>query len=442
MSIDLSRAFIEAPPTPSKWDIIPIHTSDRGTFKMCRRRWNWSSPTRHNLIPKPRIYGIDHRLWFGTGIHYALQHYYDPRLRQDPVVTWESWFELQWKGGLVSRNELKEFNDRKPVPTTSGAYQVQGLEDLLPDVDTDFWFELKDLGIGMMKFYKEYAPSRDNFSVISVEHDFSVPIVDEAGYPFYWEDTRKMPDHWLEEFESRSVPENAYGPLWKMEYSPISHEYKILKQVHAKGRQDLIIMDLETGRFGIIDHKTTARVEEDYPKFLELDEQCTTYLWAGQEEAKLHDLEYQKLDFVIYQQLFKNYPKPPTMTQRGLPSINRQEEGTTAELFEKCIKENNLQVIFDEDVKLQAYYTWLVERGDKIFVDRKTVRRNHAQKVNCGRRLYYEALDMLSSPRLYPNPTRTYPCVNCAFRPPCIASEDGSDYESMLEDGYELNWDR
>lgn len=445
MGIDLSRTLVEAPPIPSKWDIIPIHTSDRGIFKQCRRRWNWSSPTRHNLIPKPTVYGINAALWFGTGIHHALQHYYNPKLHQDPVVTWESWFELQWKGGLVSHSELKEYNDRKPVPfdvlvPKTSVYQVQGLEDLLPDIDIDFWFGLKELGIGMLKFYKEYAPRNDNFSVISVEHDFSVPILTPDGKPLYWVDHRTMPLDWESDFAKM----NEFGPLMRLargHYSRLGHEV-IEKQVHAKGRQDLIIMDNETGRFGILDHKTTSRMDEDYPKFLELDEQCTTYLWAGESEAKLYDLEYQQLGFVIYQQLFKAFPKPPTITSHGLPSINRQTESTTAEMFEKCIRENNLSIIFEADAKLQAYYSWLIERGDKIFVDRKTVRRNKAQKDSCGRRLYYEALDMLNDPSLYPNPTRDYRCINCAFRTPCIAAEDGSDWQSMLEDGYEPNWDR
>ena len=43
---------------PDKFDIIPIHTSDRGTFKRCRRLWNWKSPSRMNLVQRADIYGI------------------------------------------------------------------------------------------------------------------------------------------------------------------------------------------------------------------------------------------------------------------------------------------------------------------------------------------------------------------------------------------------
>ena len=34
---------IAVPHAPNKLDIIPIHASDRGSFKACRRKWDWSS---------------------------------------------------------------------------------------------------------------------------------------------------------------------------------------------------------------------------------------------------------------------------------------------------------------------------------------------------------------------------------------------------------------
>ncbi len=33
--------------------------------------------------------------------------------------------------------------------------------------------------------------------------------------------------------------------------------------------------------------------------------------------------------------------------------------------------------------------------------------------------------------RIYPNPNR-FTCMQCAFRSPCIAKNDGSDYEFLL----------
>lgn len=419
--------------TPSKWDIIPIHTSDRATFKACRRRWALSSPAKSNLVPRASVHGVRWPLWFGIGIHKALEKKYDPALNEDPVAVWLAWFELQWNGGLITENELGEFADREPEHSAKDRWSVKGLSEILPNPDeirmnsiTYTPEELRDLGVGMLEFYKNYAEQEDDFEVIAVEHDFSVPILDLDGKPLYMPDLRKMPEDWKPTDE-----ENIYGPLFK----------EGLKQVHARGRMDKTIRERQ-GRCGILDHKTTSRLDDDYFRHLELDEQCTMYLWAGQQEAKMHDLEYGSLDFIIYEAILKAYPKPPTKLKSGMPSLARQTESTTAAMFEQFIKENNLKVIFDVDPKMQGYYTWLLEKGDSRFIDRQRIWRNKTQLENAGIRLYYEAVDMLNDPRLYPNPRNDYTCINCIFRGPCIAMEDGSDWKSMLEDGYVQNWDR
>src|SRR3954452_15910762 len=99
---------------PNKYDIIPIHTSDVASFLRCRRYWNWSSPTRSNLRHKVEIYGIDTNLWFGSGIHYALEMYYNPALRRDPVEAFQTWFEYQWNGGIVTEDWLDRTYDINP----------------------------------------------------------------------------------------------------------------------------------------------------------------------------------------------------------------------------------------------------------------------------------------------------------------------------------------
>jgi hypothetical protein len=112
-----------------------------------------------------------------------------------------------------------------------------------------------------------------------------------------------------------------------------------MKEVHARGRQDTIVQDLDTGQYGILEHKTTARLDEDYFRHIELDEQCTTYMYAAEREAEIYDLEYRNVDFIIYNALWKKYPKEPTILGSGKPSIDRQKEMTTARLFEQKMKE-------------------------------------------------------------------------------------------------------
>jgi hypothetical protein len=423
---------------PSKWDIIPLHTSDRATFKECRRRWFWSSPAHSNLIPKQSVYGIYEPFWFGNGIHYALEHYYSPILREDPEVAFDTWYDIQWNGGIIKEEELDQFSDRAPQPQADGTYYVKGLSETLPNPEDPMYENLHQIGLGMMRFYKEYAAREDDFTVISSEHTFSVPILDpKTGEALYMFDTRTMPENWEPGFDG-----NKYGP-YQTEGMDVGGRTRIMKQVHARGRMDLIVQSNEYGHYVIMDHKTSKNaITEDYFEHTDLDEQCTTYIWAAELEAQLYDLPYKEIKGIVYQALRKAYPQPPNLTSRGLPSINRQTETTTAELFDKMIVELDLQHYFESDEKMQQYYTYLCDLGDKQFIWRHDVTRNKHQKENAGLRIYMEAMDMLDNPRIYPNPTKNFTCLKCFFRNPCLALESGLDYEAMIVDGYEPNYDR
>ena len=413
---------------PDKYDIIPIHTSDRSTFKDCRRRWAWSSPAQQNLVPKVSIYGIYVPFWFGEGIHYALEKHYDPFLKEDAEVAWETWFNLQWIGGKIKESELEQFKDRKPYQDEDGQWHTQGLVDVLPDVDYEKFEALLELGKGMMRNYKDYSERNDDFDVVATEHIFSVPIMDpNTGRPLYMEDYREMPKDW-----EPSLDGNEYGALYQ----------EGLKQVHARGRMDLIVFGRTTENYAIIDHKTAETIGEDYFDHVDLDEQCTTYIWAAEIEARMYGLPYTDIAGIVYQAIRKGFPTPPSITSRGLPSLNKAQETTTAALFERTIKEMGLEEYFKMDDKMQAYYTYLVEKGDKNFIQRHPVKRNRHQKDNAGLRLYMEAMDMLDKPRIYPNPTKNYSCLKCRFRGPCVAIESGYDWEDMIKDGYERNFDR
>jgi len=417
--------IVTKPELPGKYDIIPIHASDIAAFKRCRRYWDWSSPTRTNLRRKVHIYGINFPLWFGSGIHYALEMYYDPILQRDPVEAFITWFTYQWEGGVVTEDWLERTYDINPVKIADNGvsidvatmtaieysqplYRIQGLRDLHPDPDEEEFFTHKELGIGMMNFYKEYAPKHDSFRVIASESSFSVPL----GF---------------EEIDRREESPN-YGKRI---------------EVHARGKRDAVIQDLETEQFGIFDHKSKTKIDDAYFASLEKDEQVTNYMWASQVEAEVYGLPYTTISYVIHQALRKAYPKPPTPLSNSTPSLNRSEESTTAEMFEKYVRDNGLVPWFEGTPKAQAYYNYLVEKGDEQFIVRNRVYRNTAELHNQGEHIKAVAREMLDpNVAVYPHPTGDYLCINCGFRAPCIAKDDGSDYEYIIKDGYELNRDR
>ena len=206
--------LVEPPKAPSKFDIIPIHASDRGTFKKCRRRWHWTSPMRENLVTKASESGVVMPLWFGSGIHWALRHYYDPVLRRDPVETFKTWWDVQWNGGIITEDWLEVTYDRKPVEISPGEWKVRGLDWILLNSDEvrEEFEEHRKLGIGMLEYYRDYAARHDNFTVIAAEHTFSVPVLDPDGNPLIKVDARDGQK----------------------------------KEVHLRGTQDAIIQDNDT----------------------------------------------------------------------------------------------------------------------------------------------------------------------------------------------------
>jgi hypothetical protein len=403
-----------APAIPSKYDIIPIHASDAATFKRCRRRWEWSSPMRMNLTGSVSQLGVYMPLTFGSWIHYALAQYYDPHFQRDPVEAFVSAFDIGWHGGTVHNEaDLELSYDPEPRKMLSDLqsgvmWKVRGLWELLPEpLDEDMFEEHKDLGIEMLTFYKEYARKNDNFRVIAAEHTFSVPILDPST-----------------------------GEVLRA----IDPRDGIEKEVHARGTQDAIIQMLDSLLYGILEHKSAVDIGEGYFDKLDKDEQCTRYLWAGQREAQDHGLAYTKLSFVLYNAIRKSYPRPPTELKNGLFSINRTEESTTIELLEKFIQEKGIGIVIANDEKRQAYMNWVREKGDEQFIERRLVTRNQYEIQSCAERVFMEASDMLDPTlRIYPNPTGDWACLRCTFRGPCIAKDDGSDWQTMLKDNYALN---
>lgn len=410
-----SIPIITPPPIPNKYDIIPIHASDVASFLRCRRYWDWSSPARLNLRRRVDINGVNPNLWFGTGIHYALEMYYNPYLQRDPVEAWLEWYHLQWEGGIVTENWLELTYDAHPeyIGEPVGEdndnvvlYKIRGLRDIHPNPDPEEFEGYKQLGVGMLNFYKEYAAKNDNFVVIAAESTFSIPLGFERV------DTR--------------------------EESP---NYGKLVEVHARGKRDAIIYYPHLERFGIMDHKTAATMEEEYFVKLENDPQVSTYMWASQMEAILHDLPYTRIDRCLYNVLRKAYPKPPTILKDGIsPSVNRKDECTTAELFAEYIKSAGIQELYEADSKWQAYYNWLVERGDKLFVERRDVLRNKQQLEAQDRHIKAIANEMLRPDvAIYPTPSSSYSCTRCQFRVPCLLADSGGAYIETLSDSYEEN---
>lgn len=124
--------------------IVHVRNSERGTLDKCPQRWWWA--WREGLQPKETA----KPLWFGTGIHLALAHYYGPgkKRRKDFIDVWREYADEE--------AEYVRIN-------------VGGL-------DEDVWVEARELGESMLTQYvKEYRGDK-HWDVIATEQSFEVTI--------------------------------------------------------------------------------------------------------------------------------------------------------------------------------------------------------------------------------------------------------------------------
>lgn len=79
-----------------------IRTSDRMGFRRCRRRWGWQSHLRGNLTT---IEGVA-PLWFGTGIHFALEDFHGAKTYEHPTKAFEDYVRATYKQEKLTGKRL------------------------------------------------------------------------------------------------------------------------------------------------------------------------------------------------------------------------------------------------------------------------------------------------------------------------------------------------
>jgi hypothetical protein len=257
-----------------------IHTSDRLSFKRCRRRWNWASHLRGNLKPVKTA----RPLQFGSAIHRAMEVYYNP-------VTW-NWVRhgTPEQRAVVERLVLDVFREEMLYDRRTAI--IENDDKPLNAEEEAEWQEHLELGQGMLRHYFTWAPPRDTFTPIGVEIDFYVlipDVLDEKGEAVYY-----------------------------------------------RGRIDLLVQD-DWGYYWIIDHKTTARMD-DGTEHLELDEQMGSYQWALEKQLGI------PIAGSVYNELYKGYPQPPTMNkvqrQGRWFSVNKTQDTSYAMYLQTLIEYN------------------------------------------------------------------------------------------------------
>lgn len=169
---------------------IVIHTSDRSTFKRCRRKWYFSSPLQRNLTPVDADKSI--HLWFGSGFHFALEDYHGHNKFGNPAKALEAYYNAFPEASLpigademvaMGMGMLDYYLDWMKAP---GRLQTKTLWlDGEPMVEKSFELEIADLS--------DYARKNMIAQQITYHGTIDRIVVDQEGR---W---------WLEDYKTAAA---------------------------------------------------------------------------------------------------------------------------------------------------------------------------------------------------------------------------------------------
>lgn len=188
--------------------------------------------------------------------------------------------------------------------------------------------------------------------------------------------------------------------------------------VFYEGRVDLIIED-EWGYY-IVDHKTAGQFGGS--EWMWIGDQVTSYAWALKNQLGLD------IRGVIYNEIRKKAPHPPKVLKNGSLSVNKQQD-TSYEIFLKTLQDGGYNV--------GAYQEFLdyLKMNPKEFIRRTRVNLAPESFPIIERRIQLEAKEMLGDPAIYPTPS-PWNCRGCRFLQPCIALNEGANYQVILDENY------
>lgn len=349
-----------------------LRTSERKTFKHCQQEWQWRY--RKGLVPKGAQ--APNALWFGTGIHLALEHRYSkPGLKRGKNVlgVWRD-FVGEEQGNIL----LGEYG-----------------------TDDAKWVDMGELGEAMLGAYLDEYGKDERWYVISAEQSFSLPIY-------------------------RPLPQGS------------ERDYTVL--VNYKGRFDLVARDEHSdGRLWLWDHKTAKVIRTDHlalddqagsywlaasqalsdqgiiPKGEPLDGILYNFLRKSPPDVRPHDSEGR----------YYNKPQKPHYLQALLDAGHAYSDKTTIAVLQDELRKLCLPEPFGE----------VSARQPTPNFHRFPVERTLTERRTQYKRIQDEALQMESlRTGVLPIVKNTSPdCKWCPFFNMCTMHENGDDWEDFRD---------
>lgn len=350
-----------------------IHTSERRSYRGCKRRWDWAY--REGYTPHTTAKPLE----FGIAFHEALAEFFEP-------TRWES----------ATTHEKLQFAIAKFIEICEqqrDAYLDITNQRELDIANGDDYADRVELGIGMLTHYaNEVHPRGDSwFKPIATEIPFEVPLYDlKTGEPL--------------------VCTNS--PQCGQIHSNTGDDSNVI----YAGRIDMLVEDIRYGGYYVWDHKSAAQLAAN-EEFLQLDDQVGSYVWATKRVLNLDVKGF------VYAEYRKAYPAPPKLLSRQMKgksfSVDKNQP-TTLEIFTSHVKQ------FDTDAYNDGCYTeyilYLSGPEAPQFQKRFIIMKTDAELDNIGRNITMEATEMIQKDLLiYPSVGR-FGCGNCAYKQPCIAA--------------------
>lgn len=369
-----------------------IHTSERKSFRGCRQRWHWRYREWYQPITpiKP--------LEFGIAYHKAMEVLYKP----------ETW---TWDRQVVTEMAVRAFEevcDEQYQTFKNSGYSAYEDETTIQDYD-----ERRELGRGMIRYYAKQMVDTDRGLIpVQVEISFTVPVTDpKTGLQLYC----KCPVCW-KRYQDHEAPKKETN----------YERWRGLPVVY-KGRIDCLMMDSD-GNYWVYDWKTTYALMESRDRWLDHDDQITSYCWALMKVLSLPIAGF------IYHEQRKAYPKPPTenkVVRKGCKFSVSKQQATDYDTFYEHVKVHDARALADGCY--DEYLEWLKSDEGAKYHARHKKYKTMEELESVHENIYLEALDITEpNIRVYPSPGM-FNCQMCAYESPCLGKQRKDDYQISLD---------
>lgn len=346
-----------------------LRNSERGLFKRCQWAWEREYIDRMKLSGKESV-----ALWFGTGVHLAMEHYYVPGTKRgiDPRETFTEYVK-------------KSQADTKRINTYHDGNFSESVEAL-------------ELGIDMLEGYMEHYGEEPHIEVISAEQTFNVSV------PFQ---------------------------EWTL-------DGRVDSEASFVGTFDQVYRDLNTGKIWLKDFKTASQLGSSATQYLPLDDQAGSYWAVADYTLRKQGLirKEESISGIVYDYLVKRKRDKRPRNPEGLATNKPQKKHYIAALNEPGVDKLRLDDLksLAEHRGIVVYGEVSASQPTPL-LHREEVFRNPKERLKQIKRIQsdLEAMSIVRN-RILPaskNPTRE--CSFCSFREICELDESGQDWGIMKE---------